>query len=142
MNIIIINGPNLNLLGEREPEIYGSKTFLQYLKTLQELYAKTNIDYFQSNHEGEIIEKIQHASNSYSGIILNAAAYSHTSVAIADTVRYCLIPIIEVHISNIYSRESFRHYSFISPYCKGIIAGFGLYSYTLATEVLVKHYTK
>lgn len=142
MNIIIINGPNLNLLGKRETDIYGCESFLEYLKTLRERYATINIDYFQSNQEGEIIETLQHAGNSYSGVILNAAAYSHTSIAIADAVRHYRIPIIELHISNIYSRESFRHHSFISPHCKGAIAGFGLHSYTLATEALINHYTK
>lgn len=132
MKIIIINGPNLNLLGKREPEVYGSQAFDDYFKTLQQLFPAVQLGYFQSNIEGEIIDKIQQTGFSYDGIILNAAAYTHTSVGIADAVKAVSAPTVEVHISNTFSRESFRHQSFISPNAKGIIVGFGLKSYELA----------
>ncbi len=132
--LIIINGPNLNLLGKREPEIYGSETFEDYLKMLKPKFNEINIDYFQSNIEGELIDKIQEIGFSYDGIILNAAAYTHTSIGIGDTIKAITTPVIEVHISNTFSREEFRHQSYISPNAKGVILGFGLQSYDLAIE--------
>jgi 3-dehydroquinate dehydratase-2 len=132
MKIIIINGPNLNLLGKREPDIYGSQTFEDYFASLKSKFPQIEIEYFQSNIEGELIGKIQETGFSYDGIILNAAAYTHTSVGIGDAVKAIETPVIEVHISNTFSREAFRHQSFISPYAKGIILGFGLQSYELA----------
>lgn len=132
--LIIINGPNLNLLGKREPEIYGGQTFEAYLKDLKEKYPKINIDYYQSNIEGELIDKIQEVGFTYDGIILNAAAYTHTSVGIGDAIKAIETPVIEVHISNTFSREEFRHQSYISPNAKGVILGFGLKSYDLAIQ--------
>jgi 3-dehydroquinate dehydratase-2 len=134
MQIIIINGPNLNLLGKREPEVYGSQSFESYLRDLKDKYPSVQIEYFQSNIEGDIISKIQEVGFSYNGIILNAAAYTHTSVGIADAIKAITTPVIEVHISNTYSREDFRHKSYISPNAKGIIIGFGLKSYELALQ--------
>lgn len=135
--LIIINGPNLNLLGKREPEIYGSQTFEDYLKVLQSKYSDVALDYFQSNIEGELIDKLQDVGFSYDGIILNAAAYTHTSVGIGDAVKAIETPVVEVHISNTFSREEFRHQSYISPNAKGIILGFGLKSYDLAIESFI-----
>ena len=132
MKIIIINGPNLNLLGKREPEVYGNQSFEDYLKILQTKYPQIELSYFQSNIEGEIIGKIQETGFTYDGIILNAAAYTHTSVGIGDAVKAISTPVIEVHISNTYARESFRHQSFLSPNVNGIIIGFGMKSYELA----------
>ena len=132
--IIIINGPNLNLLGKREPEIYGSESFEAYFKTLQEDFPALALDYYQSNIEGELINKLHEVGFSYDGIILNAAAYTHTSVGIGDAVKGISTPVIEVHISNTYSREEFRHQSFISPNAKGVVLGFGLKSYALALQ--------
>ena len=132
MKIIIINGPNLNLLGKREPSVYGSETFDSYFKKLSNKYPKVELDYFQSNIEGEIIDRIQEAGFSHDGIILNAAAYTHTSVGIGDAVKAVQAPVVEVHISNVYQREAFRHQSYIAPNAKGVIAGFGLLSYELA----------
>lgn len=137
MNIAIINGPNLNLLGIRESVIYGEKSFEDYLVDLKNRFPKVNFSYFQSNVEGEIINYLHQTGFEYDGIILNAGAYTHTSVAIADAVRAIKTPVIEVHISNTSARESFRHHSYISPYCKGIITGFGLDSYRLATVALM-----
>jgi 3-dehydroquinate dehydratase-2 len=134
MKIIIINGPNLNLLGKREPEVYGSKTFEDYFKELQQKYAAIELDYFQSNIEGELITKIQEVGFLYDGIILNAAAYTHTSIGIGDAIKAITTPTIEVHISNTFSREDFRHQSYISPSAKGIVIGFGLKSYELALQ--------
>jgi 3-dehydroquinate dehydratase-2 len=138
MKIIIINGPNLNLLGTREPEIYGSVSFESYLQGLSEKFPEVTIDYFQSNIEGELIDKIQETGFSYDGIIMNAAAYTHTSVGISDAVKAITTPVVEVHISNTFSRESFRHQSYISPHAKGIIIGFGLESYDLAVLSFLK----
>jgi 3-dehydroquinate dehydratase-2 len=135
--LIIINGPNLNLLGKREPEIYGSQTFEDYLKILQSKYSEIKLDYFQSNIEGELIDKLQDVGFNYDGIILNAAAYTHTSVGIGDAVKAIETPVIEVHISNTFSREEFRHQSYISPNAKGVIIGFGLKSYDLAIESFI-----
>lgn len=134
MKISIINGPNLNLLGKREPEIYGHSNFESYLETLKMDFPEFKIDYFQSNVEGEIINKLHEVGFMYDGIILNAGGYTHTSVAIADAIKAIETPVIEVHISNILSREEFRHNSLIGPYAKGSIAGFGLDSYRLALE--------
>lgn len=140
MKILIINGPNLNLLGTRETSIYGNITFEHYLKKLRASFPEIVIDYFQSNIEGEIIDSIQKASHLYNCIVLNAGGYSHTSVSIGDAVRASEIDVVEVHISNIFSREDFRHKSFIAPYVAGVITGFGLDSYMLAVEYLVKRY--
>jgi len=133
--IAIINGPNLNLLGTREPEIYGNQTFEAYFERLQMKFPNTELIYFQSNVEGEIINKLHEVGSNFDGIILNAAGYTHTSVSIADAVKSIKTPVVEVHISNIYAREEFRHKSLIAPYCKGIIVGFGLLGYDLAVEV-------
>ena len=135
--IIIINGPNLNLLGVRETIIYGDISFDNYFKELKEFYKTIELDYYQSNIEGEIINKIQEVGFSYDGIVLNAAAYTHTSVGIADAISAIQSPVIEVHISNIYSREKIRHTSLISKNVKGVICGFGLNSYNLALNALV-----
>lgn len=134
MKICIINGPNLNLLGKREPEIYGSLTFEEYFTTLQSKYPTIEFVYFQSNIEGELIDKIQEYGFTSDGIILNAGAYTHTSVGIGDAVKAVTTAVVEVHISNTYSRESFRHQSYISGNAKGVILGFGLKSYDLAIE--------
>jgi 3-dehydroquinate dehydratase-2 len=134
MKIIIINGPNLNLLGKREPEVYGSMTFADYFLELKHKYPAVDLEYYQSNIEGELIDKIQEAGFTYDGIVLNAAAYTHTSVGISDAVKAISSPVIEVHISNTFSRETFRHQSFISANAKGIIIGFGLKSYELALQ--------
>ena len=138
MKIIIINGPNLNLLGKRQPEIYGSQTFEDFLKTLQSEFKNVEIDYFQSNIEGEIINKIQETGFSYDGIILNAGAYTHTSIGIGDAIKAVTTPVVEVHISNTFSRETFRHQSYISPVAKGVIIGFGLDSYRLAVKSFIQ----
>ncbi|NNE33281.1 MAG: 3-dehydroquinate dehydratase [Winogradskyella sp.] len=130
--LIIINGPNLNLLGKREPEIYGDQSFEDYLDELKSKFPEFAIDYFQSNIEGELISKLQDVGFTYDGIILNAAAYTHTSVGIGDAVKSIEVPVVEVHISNTFSREVFRHQSYISPHAKGVILGFGLESYDLA----------
>ncbi len=131
MKIIIINGPNLNLLGKREPSLYGNETFEDYFETLKTKYPNVNLKYFQSNIEGELISKIQEVGFTYDGIILNAAAYTHTSIGIGDAVKAISTPVIEVHISNTFAREDFRHQSFISANAKGIIVGFGMQSYEL-----------
>ena len=132
MKLQIINGPNLNLIGQREKSIYGVMSFDDYLDHILNKYPELYIDYFQSNIEGEIIDKIQEVGYSFDGIILNAAAYTHTSVGIADAVRAIETPVVEVHISNTKSREDYRHKSYISPHVKGVIQGFGLLSYELA----------
>ena len=134
MKIIIINGPNLNLLGKRENDIYGDESFNDFFSRLDAMFAGVELSYFQSNIEGELIDKLQEVGYSYDGIILNAAAYTHTSVAIGDTVKAINAAVVEVHISNTFSREDFRHNSFISPNAKGIILGFGLQSYELAIQ--------
>ena len=136
MKIQIINGPNLNLLGTREPGIYGSSSFDQYLPQLQAKYPDIEIAYYQSNVEGELINKMQEVGFSFDGIVLNAGAYTHTSVALHDCIRSLKCPVIEVNISNVHQREEFRHHSFISSACKGVICGFGLDSYRLAIEAL------
>lgn len=137
MKIIIINGPNLNLLGRREPLIYGNLTFDEFYESLKKKYADIELNYFQSNIEGEIIDKLHEIGFSYDGIVLNAGAYTHTSVAIGDAIKGIDTPVIEVHISNVHSREDFRHISYISPNAKGVIAGFGLQSYELAIESFI-----
>ena len=133
-NFIIINGPNLNLLGKREPNIYGYQTFEDYFFSLKKKYPVLNLSYFQSNIEGELIDKLQEVGFKVDGIILNAAAYTHTSVGIGDAVKGITVPVVEVHISNTFSREEFRHHSYISPNAKGIVLGFGLKSYELALK--------
>lgn len=132
--IIIINGPNLNLLGKREPEIYGSLTFETYFESLKAKFPEFELFYFQSNVEGLLIDKIHETGFSYDGIIINAGAYTHTSIAIADAIRAVKTPVIEVHISNVYSREEFRHHSYLSAACKACVIGFGMDSYRLALE--------
>lgn len=132
MKVIIINGPNLNLLGKREPSVYGNETFEDYFKQLEKNFPQVALTYFQSNIEGEIIDKIHETGFDFDGIILNAAAYTHTSVSIADAVKGVETPVVEVHISNVYQRESFRHISYIAPNVRGVITGFGLQSYELA----------
>lgn len=137
MKIQIVNGPNLNLLGVREPGIYGSESFESYLAKLREQYPEVEIEYYQSNVEGELINKIQEVGFSFDGIVLNAGAYTHTSIALHDCIRAIKCPVVEVHISNVHQREDFRHHSFISAACKGVICGFGLNSYRLAIEGLL-----
>jgi 3-dehydroquinate dehydratase-2 len=137
MKIVIINGPNLNLLGKREPEVYGNTSFEDYIIDLKEKHATISLSYYQSNIEGEIITKIQEVGFEYDGIILNAGAYTHTSIGIADAIKAVTTPVIEVHISNTFSREDFRHKSYISPNVKGVIIGFGLKSYDLAIHSLL-----
>ena len=134
MNIQIINGPNLNLLGVREKSIYGDSSFENYLTDLRKRYANITINYYQSNVEGEIINKLHEVGFSADGIVINAGAYTHTSVAIGDAIASIKTPVIEVHISNVYKREEFRHKSLLAANCKGVIAGFGLDSYRLAVE--------
>lgn len=134
MKIQIINGPNLNLLGVREKSIYGDASFETYLATLRARFSNISIDYYQSNIEGEIINKLHEVGFSYDGIVMNAGAYTHTSIAIADAIAAITTPVIEVHISNVHKREAFRHKSMIAANCKGVIAGFGMDSYRLAVE--------
>ncbi len=138
MRILIINGPNLNLLEKRNPSVYGHESFESYLEVLKEEFSSLSIDYFQSNVEGEIINKLQQADEDFDAIILNAGGYTHTSVAIGDAVEAIDTAVIEVHISNIFAREEFRHISHISPHAKGIISGFGLDVYRLAIMHILK----
>jgi 3-dehydroquinate dehydratase-2 len=137
MKIIIINGPNLNLLGKREPEVYGQTSFESYFTDLEKAFPQIELSYYQSNVEGELINKLHEVGFSYDGIILNAGGYTHTSVALADAVSAITTPVVEVHISNIFAREEYRHVSLISKHCVGIISGFGLKSYELALKSLV-----
>jgi 3-dehydroquinate dehydratase-2 len=137
MRIQIINGPNLNLLGKREPEIYGKTGFDEYLNSLRNAYPQIQVDYYQSNVEGELINKIQEVGFDYDGIILNAGAYTHYSIAMMDAIKGVNTPVVEVHISNVHQREEFRHHSVIACACKGVICGFGLDGYRLALEALV-----
>lgn len=137
MKIQIINGPNINLLGKREPSIYGSQSFEDYLVELKQAYPQVEFEYFQSNIEGEMINKIHQIGFDYDGIVLNAGAYTHTSIALQDAIRAVTSPVIEVHISNVHAREEFRHRSMISCACLGVIAGFGMNSYRLAVEALL-----
>lgn len=137
MRIIIINGPNLNLLGTREPGIYGQETMEDCLASLRKRFPQVEIEYFQSNHEGALVDRLQDAAASHDGIILNAAAYTHTSIALLDTIRAISTPIVEVHLSNVAAREDFRHRSMIAPACVGTIAGFGMDVYRLGVEALL-----
>ena len=136
MEIAIINGPNLNLLGTREPGVYGSKSFEEYLEELKAAFPNVSFSYYQSNIEGELIDRLQETKAD--GIIFNAGGYTHTSVAIADAVAAISVPVVEVHISNVYAREDYRHESKMAKHCKGVIAGFGLNSYSLAVESLIQ----
>jgi len=137
MTIAIINGPNLNLLGVREPGIYGNSSFDDYLPRLRERFPDVEITYFQSNHEGALIDHLQEVGYKADGIVLNAGAYTHTSIALHDCIRSLKAPVVEVHISNVHQREEFRHHSFISSVCLGVICGFGLDSYRLAIDALL-----
>ena len=134
MRVIIINGPNLNLLGQREPSVYGADSFEAYFATLQRAYPQLELSYFQSNQEGALLDKLHEVGFSYDGIILNAGAYTHTSLALHDAIRAITTPVVEVHISNTFAREAFRHHSYISAVAKGVIVGFGMESYRLALE--------
>ena len=140
MKILIVNGPNLNLLGQREPDIYGQSSFSDYLQQLRARYPQVEIDYYQSNIEGELIDKLQQegflAQPVADGIVLNAGAYTHTSIALHDCIRSLKSPVVEVHISNVHQREEFRHHSYLSAVCQGVICGFGLDSYRLAIEAI------
>lgn len=138
MDILIINGPNLNLLGKREKGVYGDTSFEAYFDTLKQRYPSLNLFYFQSNIEGAIIDKIHEVGFDIDGIVLNAGAYTHTSIAISDAIRAVTTPVVEVHISNVHTREAYRHVSMISAACRGVIAGFGLDSYRLGIEALVE----
>ncbi|WP_024770075.1 type II 3-dehydroquinate dehydratase [Aquimarina macrocephali] len=134
MKLLIINGPNLNLLGKREPEVYGNQTFDEFFAQLQSDFSTLELSYYQSNIEGELITKLQEADDQYDGVILNAGAYTHTSIGIGDAIKAISIPVVEVHISNTFGREEFRHQSYISPNAEGVILGFGLQSYILAIQ--------
>lgn len=136
--IQIINGPNLNLLGKREPTVYGNQTFEAYYLELKSKFPEVELDYFQSNTEGLIIDKLHEVGFAYDGIVLNAGAYTHTSIAIADAIRSITTPVVEVHISNVFKRETFRHHSYMSEACKGCIVGFGLDSYRLAVDAILR----
>lgn len=139
MKILILNGPNLNLLGKREPDVYGDTSFETYFARLQQIYPNCDLSYFQSNHEGTIIDKIHETGFSYDGIVLNAGAYTHTSIAIHDAIKAVKTPVVEVHISNIHTREEFRHNSMIAAACKGSVIGLGLLSYELAIDFFLKN---
>lgn len=132
--ILIINGPNLNLLGVREKSIYGDKDFLTFFEELKQDYGTVELAYFQSNHEGELIDKLHEVGFSYDGVVLNAGAYTHTSVALGDAIAAITTPVVEVHISNVHQRESFRHHSYLAKNCVGVICGFGLQSYSLGIQ--------
>ncbi len=138
MKVLIINGPNLNLLGKREPEIYGSKSFENALEEWTSEFKELDLHYFQSNHEGELIDKLHECGFDFGGIVMNAGAYTHTSVALADAISAIETPVIEVHISNTHAREAFRHHSYLSPVCQGVILGFGLDSYRLALQYFLE----
>lgn len=137
MKILVLNGPNLNLLGTREPTVYGNSTFADYYKKLTAMYPNVEFDYYQSNIEGELIDKIHEVGFSFDGIVLNAGAYTHTSIALLDAIKAVTTPVIEVHISNVHKREEFRHKSMISAGCRGVICGFGLDSYRLAVDAIL-----
>ncbi len=134
MKVIIIHGPNLNLLGVREPEVYGAESFEQFFEQLEQAYPALDLSYFQSNHEGALLDKLHEAGFSYEGIVLNAGALTHTSVALSDAVAAIQTPVVEVHISNVYARETFRHHSYISRHSAGVVVGFGLEGYRLALD--------
>jgi 3-dehydroquinate dehydratase-2 len=136
--ILVLNGPNLNLLGKREPGIYGARGFTDYFAELQGLFPQVVLEYFQSNHEGELIDKLHQVGFSYHGVVFNAGGYTHTSVALGDAVAAISIPVVEVHISNVHAREPFRYHSYLSKNCAGIIVGFGLEGYRLAIDFLTK----
>ncbi len=139
MQILILNGPNLNFLGKREPEIYGNQNFESYFKQLSMEFSHVKLDYFQSNHEGELIDCLQKYSDlGFDGVVFNAGAYTHTSIALADAIKSISIPVVEIHISNVHAREAFRRESFLSPVCSGTISGFGLKGYELALSSLLK----
>lgn len=138
MHFLILNGPNLNLLGKREPHLYGNQSFEQYFAELQTQFPQHQLDYFQSNHEGALLDKLHEQGFSCDGIVLNAGAYTHTSVALADAIAAIPAPVVEVHISNVHAREAFRHHSYLSPHCLGVIVGFGLLGYRLAVEALAQ----
>ncbi len=139
MQILILNGPNLNFLGKREPEIYGNQNFESYFKQLSMEFSQVKLDYFQSNHEGELIDCLQKYSDlGFDGVVFNAGAYTHTSIALADAIKSISIPVVEIHISNVHAREAFRRESFLSPVCSGTISGFGLKGYELALSSLLK----
>lgn len=134
MKILILNGPNLNLLGKREPGIYGNQTFEEFFAALQFQFKEIELAYFQSNIEGELITKLQESEDEFDGVVLNAGAYTHTSIGIGDAIKAISVPVVEVHISNTFGREEFRHQSYISPNARGVILGFGMQSYTLAIQ--------
>lgn len=136
--ILIINGPNLNLLGVREKSIYGAQDFDSYFHKLVNQHSELQLSYFQSNHEGQLIDKIHEVGFDFDGIVLNAGAFTHTSIAMADAIAAVNTPVIEVHISNVYARESFRHHSYLAPHCAGVIAGLGLKGYELALQAFLK----
>lgn len=135
--ILILNGPNLNLLGKREPEVYGSKSFEDHFRELQMSFTDHSLAYFQSNHEGALVDKLHEVGFSFDGIVFNAGAYTHTSIALADAISAIETPVVEVHISNVHRREAFRHHSYLSPNCAGVIVGFGLKGYELAVRALI-----
>ena len=137
MKILILNGPNLNLLGKREPGVYGARSFDDYYQELKKRYPQVELDYYQSNVEGELINKLHECGFDFDGIVFNAGAYTHTSVALQDAIRAITTPVVEVHISNVHQREEFRHHSMISCACVGVICGFGLDSYRLGIEALL-----
>lgn len=139
MKILILNGPNINLLGKREPEIYGNRGFADYFEELKKTFPEVEFDYYQSNVEGEMINKIHEVGFSWDGIVLNAGAYTHTSIALQDAIKAVETPVVEVHISNVHKREEFRHKSMISCACLGVICGFGLDSYRLGVEALKRY---
>ena len=138
MQVLILNGPNLNLLGKREPGIYGSESFEAYFTALKARYPQVDLHYYQSNHEGALLDKLHEVGFSFDGIVFNAGAYTHTSVALADAIKAIAAPVVEVHISNVFAREAFRHHSYLSPVCKGILSGFGLKGYELALLYLLE----
>ena len=139
MKIQIINGPNLNLLGVREPGIYGGRSFEDFLPALKAKFPDIEIEYFQSNSEGELIDKLQKVGFTHDGVVLNAGAYTHTSIALQDCIRALKCPVVEVHISNVYRREAFRHQSYLSPVCLGVVCGFGLHGYVMAIDGILAH---
>lgn len=139
MKILILNGPNLNLLGKREPQIYGNRSFENFLQDLQDTTDGADLHYFQSNHEGALIDRLHEADSAFDGVVINAGAYSHTSIALADAVGSISVPVVELHISNVYRRESFRQHSFLSAKCVGCIVGLGLDGYRLAVDYLVRN---